>query len=196
MPITRQPIIFAIWPTAEPVAPAGARHQHGLPGFWLAHFKQTEIRRQPVEPEPAGIRAERCPGWVHLQNPCAIAEPVVLESNASSYGGDVIALPKIGMPAGNHTAHCPGSHHRADLYRFNIGRNRADPSSHRRVHGHVDIPDENLTGAGLRNCTSRISQVFWVTMAAASGRIARHNRRFTFDSIAGYCQPSLPSHHH
>ena len=59
MPTTRQPLIFAIWPTTLPTAPAAPETTTVSPGFGLADVEQAEVGGHARHAERAEVHGQR-----------------------------------------------------------------------------------------------------------------------------------------
>ena len=102
MPTVRQPMSLAIWPTAEPTAPAAVETTTVSPGRGCAEVEQSEIGGDAVQAEDAERQRQRQVGLAHLARDVgAVRHGEVLPAEHAHHA---IALGKARVARGNHAA--------------------------------------------------------------------------------------------
>ena len=102
MPTTRQPLIFAIWPTIEPTEPAAAETTTVSPAFGLPTCEQAEIGGQAGD----AIDAEQMRHRLHLRHlgemlcrhrgiilPAGVAEHDIAGARPGAFDDTTSAMP-------------------------------------------------------------------------------------------------------
>ena len=148
MPTARAPLIFAIWPTAEPTAPDAAATTTVSPGLRLADIEQTRIRRHAGHAEHADRRRDRRDLRIDLRKPLPVGDRVRLPARARQHD---VALGESRIVGGRDLAHRAAFHHAADRHRLRIGRPVAHAPAHIGIERQPDRAQQHLASAGGRH---------------------------------------------
>ena len=101
MPMTRQPLILAIWPATAPTAPAAPESDDGLARLGLTDIQQAEIRRQSGHAERAQVTGSGAaltstfmtPSPFEMAYSCTPKAPVTVSPTAKPGFLDAITRP-------------------------------------------------------------------------------------------------------
>ena len=115
MPTARAPLIFAIWPTAEPTAPEAAATTTVSPGLRLADIEQARIGGHAGHAEHADRGRDRRDLRIDLGQTLAVGNRMGLPAGARQHD---VALGKTRIVRRDHLADRAAFHHAADRHRL------------------------------------------------------------------------------
>jgi hypothetical protein len=117
MPTTRQPLIFAIWPTSPPTAPAAPETTTVSPALGLPTSSRPKYAVTPGMPERAQIHRQRREARVDLEHALAVCDRVLLHAEQPA---DVLADGHVRIVGGDHLAGGERAHDLADADRRDV----------------------------------------------------------------------------